>query len=69
MEKHNCSFEKHLEIEAKKYCPACRIYMCNKCKTHHSNLFTNHHPYNLDEDIDEDLFTGYCKEKNHYDIK
>ena len=69
MEKQNCSSHEHQEIEAKKYCPVCRIYMCNKCETCHSTLFNSHHPYNLDVDIDEDLFTGYCKEKNHSELK
>ena len=68
MEKQTCSFEEHKEVNAIKYCPECRIYMCNKCETFHSNLFKNHHPYNLNTDID-DLFTGYCKEKDHYKLK
>ena len=54
----------HDEINAVIYCQECRAYMCNKCENYHSKLFNNHHQYNLDKDINE-LFTGYCKEKNH----
>ena len=62
-EKYKCSVEEHIKTSAVKYCPECRIYMCNKCESYHSPLFKNHHPYNLNKD--EDIFTGYCKEKNH----
>ena len=58
-----CSLEEHKEINAIKYCPDCRIYMCNKCENHHSSLFKDHHLYNLNKE--EELFTGYCSEKDH----
>ena len=58
-----CSSEEHKEIDAISFCPECRIYMCNKCQNHHTPLFKNHHPYNLDKG--EEIFTGFCKEKNH----
>ena len=29
----------------------------------HSPLFKSHHPFNLNKE--EEIFTGYCKEKNH----
>ena len=59
-----CSLEEHKEINAIKYCPECRIYMCNKCDTTHSSLLKNHHhPYKLNKE--EEIFTGFCKEKNH----
>ena len=57
------SLEEHKEIKAIKYCPECRINMCNKCENHHLSLFKNHHPYILNKD--EEIFTGFCKEKNH----
>ena len=38
--------------------------MCNKCEKLHSELFKNHHQYKLDKNL-KDIFTGYCKEKNH----
>ena len=64
-ETRKCSLEEHKEINAIKYCPECRIYMCNKCINYHSSpLFKNHHPYNAN--IEEEIFTGFCKEKNHY---
>ena len=59
-----CSFKKHEQIDAKVFCQECCIYMCNKCQNHHSELFDFHHIYNLDKDIN-DLFTGFCKEKQH----
>ena len=58
-----CSLEKHKEIDAIIYCPECRIYMCNKCENYHTSLFENHHLNRLKKD--EDIFTGYCQEKNH----
>ena len=66
MEKQRvCSLEKHKEIVATLFCPECRIYMCNKCEKAHSDLFETHHPFKLSKD--EDIFTGYCQEKNHLD--
>ena len=62
MEKIKCSLEEHKEIDAIIYCPECRIYMCNKCQKTHSSFIKTHHPYTFNND---DLFTGYCKEKNH----
>ena len=64
LQKHKCSFEDHKNIDAIKYCQECNIYLCNKCENLHSGLFKNHHIFPLDKDADE-LFTGYCKEKNH----
>ena len=59
-----CFSEEHKEKDAISYCPECRVYMCNKCDNAHSSLLKNHHhPYNLNKD--EEIFTGYCKEKNH----
>ena len=59
-----CSLMDHKEINAIIYCQKCKVYMCNKCENYHSKLFNNHDQYNLDKDIKE-IFTGYCKEKNH----
>ena len=61
-----CSLKKHEENGAIIYCQECKIYMCNKCNKSHSDLFENHHQYVLEKDIKE-IFTGFCKEKNHYD--
>ena len=62
-----CSFEEHKEINAKSFCPECKIYMCNKCEGHHSSLFKYHHSYNINSQ--DEIFTGLCKEKNHYELK
>jgi len=62
-----CSLEEHKEIDAIKYCPECRIYMCNKCDNMHSTLLKNHHPNNIKDD--NEIFNGVCKEKNHYELK
>ena len=60
-----CSFEEHKESNANKFCPECKIYMCNKCENHHSSLFKNHHLYNINKE--DEIFTGFCKESNHRD--
>ena len=61
--KKKCSFKEHSEVDAEIYCQDCKIYMCNKCQSHHSQLFNLHHSYSLDKkDV---VFTGMCKEKNH----
>ena len=63
---YKCSLEKHQEIDADSYCQDCKIYMCEKCENYHSNLFTNHHQFNLDKNKDiNEVFTGLCKEENH----
>ena len=62
--KKKCSMKEHNTIDALYFCMECRIYLCNKCDQFHSNLFKEHHKYNLDKDIN-DIFTGFCKEKNH----
>ena len=60
-----CSLEEHKDINAIKYCPECNIYICNKCDNYHSFLFKTHHPYDMNKD--EEIFTGFCTEKNHKD--
>ena len=71
MEKMNkkCSLEAHKEEEAILFCYNCKIYMCNKCEKHHSELFPNHNRnYNI-KNI-KDLFTGLCEEDSHqYELK
>ena len=65
MEKRTkCSSKEHQEIEAQFYCQKCNIYMCNKCEKFHSNIFLEHIKFPLDKD-NSDIFTGFCKEKDH----
>ena len=64
MEEIKCSSKKHNEAKAISYCPECKIYMCNKCESYHSELFQEHHQIKIDKDINL-IFTGFCKEKNH----
>ena len=59
-----CSFKEHGNIEANSYCFQCGIYMCNKCEIFHSKLIQHHQSFNLNKDFN-DIFTGFCKEKNH----
>ena len=67
LESYKCSLEEHKEIDAIKYCQECNIYLCNKCEKVHLGLVKNHHHiFQLDKNIDE-LFTGFCKEKDHKD--
>ena len=37
--------------------------MFNKCEKINPTLFKSHHPHNLNKG--EEIFTGFCKEKNH----
>ena len=46
------------------YCQECKISMCNKCEKIHPLICIYHHIYKLDKNINE-IFTGFCKEKNH----
>ena len=59
-----CSQTKHADSNAISYCVECNIYLCNKCISLHSQLFENHHNYNLEKDIFE-IFTGLCKKQKH----
>ena len=68
MEKQRkCSLDEHKEIDAIIFCPECRLYLCNKCEKTHLGWFKIHHPYQLNKN--EDIFTNYCTEKNHYELK
>ena len=59
-----CSIKKHSEIDAINFCQECKIYLCNKCKNYHSELFENHHLYDINKNI-KNIFTGFCEEENH----
>ena len=65
IENKKCSFLKHSEIDAINYCQECKIYLCKKCHSHHSELFENHHLYNLDKDISE-ISSNICQLNNHF---
>ena len=62
-DKIKCFTEEHKEINVISFCPECKIYMCNKCENHHLPLFKNHRSHTINND--EEIFTGFCKEKNH----
>ena len=63
-EKKKCSFKKHHDNDAIKYCQECKIYMCNKCLNNHQALFEEHNQYNIDNNPAE-LFIDICEENNH----
>ena len=63
--KKKCSLKDHEENYAIIYCQECKIYMCNKCNNHHSQLFKNHKQYNLDNNNIIKLFSDICKKSNH----
>ena len=67
MENHDktCSSLDHKEINAVSYCCNCKVFMCNKCQNFHSNLLNNHKVFNIEYYLKES-FTGFCKEKNHF---
>ena len=58
-----CSSKIHKESNAKSYCKDCRIYMCEKCKKNHLELY-EHNLLDI-QDNQKDIFTGICKEDNH----
>ena len=62
--KVKCSSKQHDQINANIFCKECKVYMCNKCEIFHSDLFQNHHFYQLDKDRN-DIFTGICQEEKH----
>ena len=62
--KKYCSFKDHKEIEAISYCSRCQIYMCNKCLNYHEGFYDDH-PVTKIKKKEKEIFTGYCKEKNH----
>ena len=59
-----CSQVEHGEIDAITFCQECKVYLCNKCDNFHSQLFKNHHIYNLDKNLNG-IFIDLCKEENH----
>ena len=61
-----CFSKEHEEADATYYCSECKIYICKKCEVIHSKLFQKHNKYNLDVNI-SDIYTGFCKEENHFD--
>ena len=64
IQKQKCSSKEAQDINVISYCGQCNIYMCNKCEKFHIKLFFNHKIYNLEKQTGE-IFTGFCKEKNH----
>ena len=62
-EEKKCSSDKHDQI-ALSYCNSCKVYMCNKCINHHSELFGKHQTITINKEINE-IFTGICKEEKH----
>ena len=65
IQKKKCSLDEHKDIDSKTFCIKCNIYMCNKCETFHAKLFPNHQIFNSENDIN-DMFTGFCQEKDHF---
>ena len=63
MEGQNYKCKVHIDIDATKCCGECNTYFCTKCEKYHSEIFKNHKTFRLDNDADE-LFTGFCQEKN-----
>ena len=60
-----CSIKGHQEINAIKYCPECKLSLCNKCLDYHSKIHDIHKIIDLNKDDKEDTFTGFCSIKNH----
>jgi len=66
-----CSLLNHQESDAILFCQDCKIYMCKKCESHHSELFKHHNQIALNSNVNiNEIFTGICTEKNHpYELK
>ena len=62
--KHKCSTNEHLEINAFIFCKDCKHYFCDECQNFHSKIFSNHDIIFLNEEED-DIFTGICYEHDH----
>ncbi len=62
--KKKCSLKKHSESEAISYCQQCKIYLCNKCYNHHSEVLENHNLINLNKDLNN-IFIDICEHENH----
>ena len=60
-----CSYIDHNEIDACCYCQDCKIYMCNKCSTHHKGLCKNHQQLNLNKEFNN-INIEICMEQNHH---
>ena len=60
-----CSHPEHKDVAAVKVCMECKKYFCKKCEQFHSSFYTEHHSFLLDKNL-KDIFTGFCKEQNHY---
>ena len=65
LDKHKCSSIDHIKTDAIIFCHLCKVYLCNKCETFHSKLFSNHPVQNLTKEKNN-LFLNICQEKNHF---
>ena len=63
--KKKCSLKDHENSDAFLFCPECKRYMCTKCEELHSGFFKTHHQYNYLNNNADEIFTGFCPEKNH----
>ena len=63
--KKKCSLPDHTEIDANGYCRECKVYMCSKCEKFHSQLCKKHKFFILDNNDNEEIFTGFCNEEKH----
>ena len=64
MQDQNYKCSVHKDTDAIRCCGECKAYYCNKCEKQHSELLKHHQTFQIDKDTDE-LFTGFCQEKNH----
>ena len=68
IQKKKCSLKDHENLYANIYCKKCEIYMCNKCESYHSKLFSDHQYFIIDKNIEE-LNNEFCEEENHHYFK
>ena len=62
-----CSSIGHRNIDAIIFCHMCKKYFCNQCQSFHSNIFQHHISQKI-SDMNKEIFTGLCQDKNHINI-
>ena len=62
-QKKKCSLKKHSEVDAISFCQDCKIYLCNKCQNHHSEILENHKTINLKDE--KDIFINACQKHSY----
>ena len=60
-----CANKNHSNLDAISFCPQCKKYWCHKCDISHSDMYSDHISYKLNQNL-KNIFTGICEKKNHH---